>query len=264
MHAAKQEQNQSQIYKLYFKTKQLAKLLEEDNNSKLILFPSASGEKDEWLKMGGSSALFYKYLIAPRLNKKSPTIRPDTDLSHRFKDGIISIHWKNLFLKNLTKIGLPPPHEENGLLIVELNHKFTQAEIKKLKSREKEKHAEINQILKPKNSIPELYHILLVLAKSLPPKVAKLKEPYRNDFGSQINHTVCELFITYTDYVDKNITSLSAKSSFHRSVNKLNALLIILNENKLLDYSTIGRVGRTLLDLRETIERTIKDANDPK
>lgn len=147
---------------------------------------------------------------------------------------------------------------------MELNHKFTQAEIKKLKSREKEKHAEINQILKPKNSIPELYHILLVLAKSLPPKVAKLKEPYRNNFGSQINHTVCELFITYTDYVDKNITSLSAKSSFHRSVNKLNALLIILNENKLLDYSTIGRVGRTLLDLRETIERTIKDANDPK
>ncbi|MBR2998462.1 hypothetical protein IKF34_01640 [Candidatus Saccharibacteria bacterium] len=98
-------------YKQYFKTKQIAKIMEEDNNSKLIIFPSVEtkGEKDEWLKIGGNSALFYKYLIAPRLGKKPPTIRPDTDLKHRFKDGIISVHWKNTFLNNLSKIGLPPP-----------------------------------------------------------------------------------------------------------------------------------------------------------
>lgn len=99
----------NQNYKHYYKTKRFAKILEEDNTSKLILFPSANGQKDEWLKLGGNSALFYKYLIAPRLNKKPPTIRPDTDLQHRFKDGIISIHWKNQFIENLTKIGLPPP-----------------------------------------------------------------------------------------------------------------------------------------------------------
>ena len=86
--------NLSNAYKIYFEQKQLALILEKSNDSKLILFPSVStrGAKDEWLKLGGNSALFYKYLIAPRLGKKSPTIRPDTDTNHRFKNGIISIH----------------------------------------------------------------------------------------------------------------------------------------------------------------------------
>ena len=37
----------------YYRAKREAQLLEETNNSKLVLFPSLSGEKLEWYKMGG-------------------------------------------------------------------------------------------------------------------------------------------------------------------------------------------------------------------
>lgn len=258
MKSTKEKSNtQNQNYKIYYKTKQIAKILEEDNNSRLILFPSANGAKDEWLKLGGNSALFYKYLIAPRLNKKSPTVRPDTDLEHRFKDGVISIHWKNLFLENLAKIGLTSIAEENGLLIIKLGHKFSLAEIKKLKSREKEMESEVAQLLKPKNTAPELYHHLLALAKALPPKVAKLKEPYRSDFGSQINRAISELFITYLDFVNHNLPQETAKDALLNSTNRINALLIILNENKLLDHSTISSTGRIITELRTNIEKVM-------
>lgn len=76
----------------YYNGKMIALSLEEKNNSRLILYPSLSGTKDEWYKMGGQSALFYKYIVGPRLKKK-PVIRKDNDLRHRFKHGIVSVHW---------------------------------------------------------------------------------------------------------------------------------------------------------------------------
>ena len=74
---AKQENQQyntnNQIYQKYYETKRIAMVMEENNNSKIIAIPSLTkGAKDEWLKLGGNSAYFYKYLIAPRLHKNPP------------------------------------------------------------------------------------------------------------------------------------------------------------------------------------------------
>ncbi len=44
----------------YYRAKREVQLLEETNNSRLVLFPSLSGEKQEWYKMGGVSALRLK------------------------------------------------------------------------------------------------------------------------------------------------------------------------------------------------------------
>ena len=129
-------QNNDQTYQEYYERKRIAMVMEGNNNSKIIAIPSLNkNAKDEWLKLGGNSAYFYKYFVAPRLNKKPPTIHQDTDLNHRFKSSIIAVHWKDAFIKNMKSLKLEPI-EESGLLIFQLNHKYTKAEIKKLHAKE--------------------------------------------------------------------------------------------------------------------------------
>ena len=248
----------AELYQDYYERKRIAMVMEENNHSRIIAFASlaSKGNKDEWLKLGGNSAYFYKYLIAPRLHKKSPTIHPDTDLNYRFKSGIIAIHWKNAFIKNLESLNLKPT-TESGLLIFDLHHEFTASEIKKLKAKETEAKNKANQVLKPKTSIPELYQQLLILAQVLPNKIRKTDQYYRTSFGTRINDTVIKLFEEYIKLAnggDKTII----KQNLLTCLNRLNAILIILNENHALDYSSSERLGSLIIDIRNTITRNIK------
>lgn len=269
-HTNQANQNQpNQAYQAYYERKRIAMIMEENNNSKLIVIPSVAkkGAPNEWLKIGGNSAYFYKYLIAPRLHKKTPTLHPDTDLNYRFKSGVIAIHWRDSFVKNLASLKLTPV-EESGLLIFNLNHTFSSTEIKKLYAKENEAREKTNQILKPTHSIPELYNHLLTLAEILPNKIRKMNEFYRNYYGEPLNNSLIKLFELYIEIVSANPSSnnLSSnnppqstiKNQLIIALNKINAILIILNENHALDYSTEQRLGILLLDIKNSISRNFK------
>ncbi|MBR2998463.1 hypothetical protein IKF34_01645 [Candidatus Saccharibacteria bacterium] len=147
------------------------------------------------------------------------------------------------------------------MLVVELGHAYSQSEIKKLKTREKADTEKINQILKPAHTHPDLYHKLLTLSKILPAKVAKLREPYRSDFGTRLNQALAELFETYFNIISQSQDQSQDQSQSQyllQNLDKLTANLIILNENKLLDISTISRLGKLILELKETIKRAFK------
>ena len=94
----------SQRQKEYYNGKIIALSLEEKNNSKLILFPSLAGADDEWYKMGGVSALIYKYRIGPRMGRKVKILR-DNGKRERFTHGVVSIHWLQVFAENMKGLG---------------------------------------------------------------------------------------------------------------------------------------------------------------
>lgn len=251
--------NQNQLYKDYYKRKRIAIIMEESNNSAIILIPSIPNKdnQNEWLKIGGNSALFYKYLIAPRLNKKPPVLHPDTDLNCRFKNGIIAVHWQDIFIKNMTNLGFKYKIESE-LLIFNLKHKYSFAEIKKLRQKDTEEKNKTNQLLRPSHTIPDLYGLFLVLAQTLPNKIRKMDEYYRNSFGLTLNHTLTYIFELYIATVNNQIDKETAKQSFLKTINKMHAILIILNENHALDYSTEQRLGTLLQDINNTIEKHFK------
>ena len=249
--------NNDQAYQEYYERKRIAMVMEENNNSKIIAIPSLNkNAKDEWLKLGGNSAYFYKYFVAPRLNKRPPTIHQDTDLNHRFKSGIIAVHWKDAFIKNMKSLKLEPI-EESGLLIFQLNHKYTKAEIKKLHAKENAANEKINQLLKPKITIPELYNQFLILAQTLPNKIRKLDIFYRQFYGAQMNNILIKLFENYIELSEGGDKD-KIKQHLILYINHLNAILIILNENHALDNSTAERLGTLMVDIRNSITRNLK------
>ena len=170
------EKNTEKIYKEYYDCKQVALTLEKMNNSRIIVFPSVAskGDKDEWFKIAGNSVYFYKYYVAPRLKRrKPPTVHPDTDMRCRSRNGVIFLHWKENILKTMEGLGYEMK-EESGVMIFELDYKFSFDEIKALKKREKEDLEALNDLFRPKKVFPDLYGIILELSKTIPVKAKRL------------------------------------------------------------------------------------------
>lgn len=250
----------SDPHKTYFANKQIAKLLEKSNNSRIIAFPSIPSKNGqiEWYKIGGNSAYFYKYIVAPRLGKKPPTIHPDTDLNHRFKDGIIAINNHGIFTDNLIKLGYKQL-QESDLIVFELNHTFTVSEIKALKAREHEDKENLNKLFRPKNTCPETYNLILELSKTIPIKARNLKKGFHDDFAPELNHTIIVLNKTYHHFANNRLGIKAARQSLLNSADDLAAILSILSENDSLTITDQIRIGKLLADFKNSVERNFHD-----
>lgn len=245
---------------IYEEQKQLAILLEKTNNSRIIVFPSIPNKNGEyeWYKIGGNSAYFYKYIVAPRLGKKSPTIHPDTDLNRRFKDGVILVHWIDTLINNLKDLNYKSKNE-SGLIIFDLNHTFTTEEIQNLKQLEKTKQNHLSRLFRPKNADPTFFSIVIELSRIIPLKAERLKSAFKPDYASAMNQNLLTIRETYQSYANGRLDEPLAFKELYRCVDNLNAILAILIDNNCLDLTSQARLGRLLADLESRLDRGLNN-----
>lgn len=241
----------------YYNGKMIALSLEEKNNSRLILYPSLSGTKDEWYKMGGQSALFYKYIVGPRLKKK-PVIRKDNDLRHRFKHGIVSVHWGEKFMKDAATIGLTVKRIDYGLIIVEMERVYTASEIMEMHKREQEDAEKVKKMIMPARNYPDIYALIRQLSQILPVKVKKMDGAYREVFGKTMLEILTNLNKIYFRMANGRMRAEVAREEMLGQIDDMTAMLAIMDENQLFDVTTRTRIGETIVDMKMTIKKRLK------
>lgn len=247
--------------KEYYDGKAVALKLEEKNNSKLYLFPSLGGEEGEWYKMGGHSALFYKYLVGPRMGRR-PKIRKDNDLRLRFKYGLAAVHWGNNFVEAAKKMGYDVRTMEYGIIVVDLGKKFTMREVKDMAMREKEDKEKLATMIMPKENMPNLYVKMRELARLLVPKVKKMHAAYRETFGNDLLVAMADLFKIYFRVANGRVNKSVAKRQLLERVDDLTALVALIDEMELFDVITRTRFGEYLVDMRVVIEKNFKEKEE--
>ena len=240
----------------YYNGKVIALSLEEKNRSRLILYPSLSGTKDEWYKMGGQSALFYKYIVGPRLKKK-PVIRKDNDLKHRFKHGIVSVHWGEKFMNDVKTIGLDAKKIDYGIIVVEMEREYTANEILEMRKREQVDAEKVKKIIMPKKNFPDIYGLIRQLAQILPPKIKKMDGVYREAFGMGMLKDVASLTKIYFKMANGRISEELAREKMFLEIDNITAVLAIADENQLFDLVTRTKIGETLVDLKVVIKKRL-------
>lgn len=240
----------------YYNGKVIALTLEDKNNSRLILFPSLAGTTDEWYKMGGQSALFYKYVIGPRLKKK-PVIRNDNDLRHRFKHGIVSVHWGEKFIEDVATIGLVAKRIDYGIIIVDLERSYSTKEINEMRQREQTDQAKVKKMVTPKENLPDLYGLIRQLSQILPPKIKKMDGAYRETFGNTMLDSLMNLNKIYFRMANGHLSRATARDEMLCQIDDITALLAIIDENALFDLVTRTRIGETLVDLKTIIAKRL-------
>ena len=254
---AEEDKNNSEKYRKYYDAKIVAMKLEQVNESKLILFPSLNENgQQEWYKMGGNSALFYKNVIGPRMGKKNIKIRKDSDMNHRFSDGIASVHWKQKFTENMIRLGYEKFEEnELGMLFFDLGTKFSKDEIEGFRNKEKKDKNKLNHMILPKNDYPDLYGLFLQLAKLLPPKIKRLHPAYREMFQDEFIVNLVTISKDYTKMANGEMVKNVALNGILDAVDNLLALLAIIVENGLFEVAECARLGEILTDLKMTVKR---------
>lgn len=240
----------------YYNGKVIALSLEEKNRSRLILYPSLAGIEDEWYKMGGQSALFYKYIVGPRLKKK-PVIRKDNDLKHRFKRGIVSVHWGEKFMKDVNTIGLKAKKIDYGLIVVEMEKEYTANEILEMYKREQADAEKVKKIIMPKKNFPDIYGLIRQLAQILPPKIKKMDGVYREAFGMGMLKDVASLTKIYFKMANGRMPEELAREEMFLEIDNITAVLAIADENQLFDLITRTKIGETLVDLKAMIKKRL-------
>lgn len=249
----KQDNNK---HKEYYNGKVIALALEEKNNSRLILYPSLAGVEDEWYKMGGQSALFYKYIVGPRLKKK-PVIRKDNDIKHRFRHGVVSVHWGEKFIKDVETIGLVVKKMEYGLIVAEMEREYTMNEIKEMKKREQQDGERVKKMIMPVKNYPDIYGLMRQLAQILPPKIKKMDVVYRESFGKTMLDVLTNMHKVYFRMANGRMPVALAREEMLGQVDDITALLAIIDENQMFDLVTRTRIGETLVDIKTIIKKRL-------
>lgn len=250
----------SQRQKEYYNGKIIALSLEEKNNSKLILFPSLAGMDDEWYKMGGKSALFYKYFVGPRLKRK-PVIRKDSDLRHRFRKGVVSVHWGERFIQDVQALGYKVQRLDYGIIVVQLDRVYSDKEIDEMLAKEREDGERVKRIVLPKENMPDLYGLIRELMRLLPPKIKKMDGAYRETLGNGLLYVVMDFTKVYFRMANGRMNRVEAREKMLGYMDDMAAYLTIVDEANLFDLVTRTRMGEILVDIRMTIKRRLGEEN---
>ncbi len=242
-------------HKEYYNGKIVAKKLEEENFSRIIIFPSINeGARKEWYKVGGNSALFYKYYAGPRTGR-SPRILDDSDLRCRFKNGVTMIHMGEKLLKDFEDVGFRVTEGEFGIIFVELDKVFKEKEVKEMDELERTNRERVKRMITPKENFPDIYGYVRKLAQILPPKVKKMDGAYRATFGEGVLNSIYEMYKIYFRMGNGRIGKEEAFVRILEQVDDITAVLAVADENNMFDLTTRIRIGEAITDLKTTLAK---------
>lgn len=239
----------------YYKAKRIARVLEEDNRSRLILFPSIGGADKEWYKVAGNSLLFYKYRIGPRLGRKVKVLR-DSDKREKFMYGVSSIHWLDEFAKKMAGLGYADYSEvESGVVIFELGKEYSAQEIKELAAQVKRERELLQDTIRPKRCFPEVYGIYIDLAKILPMKVRKMDNVFRDIMGRDLTKKLIEIGGIYFGMANGHIDVDAARNKMLIAIDNMLGALAVIEEIGAIPEAGVLRLGTGLVNLKEAVEK---------
>ncbi|MBR0372414.1 helix-turn-helix transcriptional regulator [Candidatus Saccharibacteria bacterium] len=240
----------------YYEGKELAFAREYKNNARIYLFPSTSGKKDEWYKVGGRSLLFYRYILAPRLGRDVKT-REDTDKLHRFKYGIASVRWGFIFIEDARALGYRVERMEYGMIMVDLGKIYSPKEIREMEKRAKKEREVVKVITKPKYNFPDVEMTINDLARVLPSKIKKLDGAYRQLFGTELFGALIDIQKLYFRMANGHLEKSVAKLRMLEKVDDLIAMIRLIDEGGFLSLTARTRLGENVINIQKEIEKNL-------
>ena len=241
--------------KTIVRIKKIAKELEKNNRSRVILFPSYSrkGDKLEWYKLGELSALYYAYRMADRLGRAARVMK-DTDKFAQMH-AIVSVREIDKLLEQAMRLGEFESYDEtvDGIYILNMKKPLTDEEIGILRRTEAERRERMHNVLKPKRADAAIYQTILTLDRQLLPRINKLSKGYFTVIGATMARQILALTHIYFKYVNGCIDGTTAKVALIDLTEGLLAGLAILGENEVWGYDVVSSIGENVNMLKKLV-----------
>ena len=234
--------------------------LEEGNRKNLILFKSTGN----WYKMGGNSALFYYYDIAPRVGV-SPKLQSDRDYYSKFEHGVISIRDIKAFGVKMSLIDVrldKKQTEGEDIIVYTLPNTYTEEEIARLMNVEKVKHDQFNAIVKVVNCRPKYYTDLRIATKKIYEFVRKSEPILRGTLGKDLFNNMRAANVSYLSYTrGAEDIETHFRSSAKNIKDALNVVTILMEiEVMPLDFAI--EIANSLTGLLDNLRKSYVQEKD--
>ena len=242
----------------YTRRKAHAQLLEQTNDSKIIVFKSID---EPWHKIGWNSVLIYAYDVALRACKKKdlPTIRKDTDHELRSRDGIIFLRSLEKFARRLRDIGLVDCEElPDGIYIFDVKRTYSKSDLKSFRNTKYQKGDELFAMGADKKVYPELRGLIVKANATVMPKCKKIGSFYQITIGKRIADAVAEMNYAYFDLANGRGGKKAQLVRIVENTNVILADLTMLQELDLWNPIELVEVGGIMVDIKVSIRRLVK------
>lgn len=225
---------------------------EKRNRSRIVVFASTGG----WYKIGGRSALFYYYDVAPRLGE-TPKLQSDRDFYSRFENGVISIRDLEKLSKKLSILGITmdKDHSSAKMIVYNLSKAYTEEDIARLQDVEQVKHEEYNKIIGLKDAWPKYYTILRQTFKRVYEFVRKSDTTMRDAVGVKMVDNMAEAIELYYKYTREDIDRVAFLSQSEYRIQLVIDGITMLTELQVapLDFSI--RLCKDLADAMASLRK---------
>ena len=225
---------------------------EKNNRNYIIAYSYKSG----WWRLGGTSALYYYYVLAPKIGHTTAKKTVDTDYYSKWPGGVVSFNGLQTLRDKLKKANVIEDHKENDKLIYfKLSHPITEDTIKHLHELDAAAFNEANQLLVPRLAYPNFYAELRELAKTITETVRKLNPVDREIFGLSVAQYAERTKIDFILYVNGY---LDAKTFFVGATKHLRycqAWLKAVQDYELFDPVRTVRIARQIINLLDQLEK---------
>lgn len=242
--------------KEYYDAKCYVKKMEQDNRRFIYLYPSISNIPDAWYKVSGKSMLFYKTLLAPRLNREA-RVRDDGDRLYRFNNGLVSVKWGDRLIEEVIKLGYRAERMQYGIIVIDLLKDYSDDEIKSMARVVQEERGRLKKMIKPKENYPEIMVAMNSLLRILPSKIKKLDRDYRAIMGKELMEPMVAMLKAYFRMANGRMEKLDAKEVMLEKIDEISAMIYLLDEAQLLNITARTAMGENIVKIRNSIEEVL-------
>lgn len=242
---------------MIIRNKKIARELEKDNNSKIILFPSysrnKSSEEIEWYKMGDFSALYYVHRMSMRMGRKAKLIK-DTDRFAKMKyiacvRDIDKFVFEAMQLPEFVKQYFTP----DDFCILEMKEPLTADEIGVLRRTDAVRRDMMHNVLKPRQADAAVFQAITMLNEQLLPRINRLEYGYAVTIGQELTRRYFNVVETYYRFASGYIETSVAKQEMLNAIESLLAGTLMLGDNAGWGFDVASAIGENIANLKRLV-----------
>ena len=229
---------------------------EKDNDSMVMLFRADDG----WWKICGRSVLYYKKLIAARLEKEIK-VWSDRDFGNTSKEGIINIRDLDKFVQEVESLGLKMhPGGNDDFVAVELGSKVSKEDLELMESEERAKWEMAERMLMPVVIWPKLRKELVELTRLCYEITRKFDAVGRIIYGSKVMDLINGSMVVFSQAARGQKDEVEALLEIRENLGRLDGLMVLINELRLLDANKDYQIATKIMETERAVETALKKA----
>lgn len=238
----------------YRKRKKAVAEKEEKNYRYLYIFQS---NEKAWWKMGWHSVLFFRYIVARRIQHEA-NVNNDHDFGLKSPTGIISLRDEGLpsLISQMYELGYRVDRRRSSetVKVVDLGYKISAEDVKRYEHEEEAKLERLNKLAPVVINIPEVDGKLREITKRIYNAVNRMPEPGRKMMGYGIAELAISAMKAYQYMAWGGITPEEALKRIKKALMALKVQVNVATRIDILDRDIAAKLGVDIVEAERLIK----------